>query len=91
MTTLRQFLAASVLVIILAFSVSAGEITTGIVPPQTTPTTPTAQGEITTGIAGDMHTMRAGDISTMNADAEAAGGSVTDAAVALIRSMLSLF
>jgi hypothetical protein len=91
MTTLRQFLAASVLVIILAFSVLAGEITTGIAPPQTTPTTPTAQGEIMTGIAGDIHTMRAGDISTMNADAEAAGGSVTDAAVALIQSVLLLF
>lgn len=38
-----------------------------------------------------MHTMRAGDITTMNTDAAAAGGSVTDAALALIQSALSLF
>jgi hypothetical protein len=38
-----------------------------------------------------MHTMRAGNITTGNADAEAAGGSVTDAALALIESVLSLF
>jgi hypothetical protein len=40
---------------------------------------------------GDIHTTRAGDITTGNTEAEAAGGSVTGAALALIESMLSLF
>lgn len=40
---------------------------------------------------GDMHTMRAGDITTGNADAGAVGGSVTEAALSFIQSVLSLF
>lgn len=82
MTALRQFFAASVLALTLTISVSAGEISTGIASPQPTPTTPIAQGEITTGITGE--------ITTMNADADAVSGSATDAAVALLQSVLSL-
>jgi hypothetical protein len=63
-------------------SANAGDIHTTITPPPGG-TSATTEGEISTGVAGD--------ITTMNADAEAAGGSVTDAAVALIESVLSLF
>jgi len=55
-------------------------MTTCVAYPQPAPTT-----------EGDIHTMRAGEITTMNADTEVAGGSVTDAALALIQSLLSLF
>ena len=37
-----------------------------------------------------MHAGVAGEISTTNADAEAAGGSLTDAALSFIQSVLSL-
>jgi hypothetical protein len=48
MTAIRQFFVASVLALTLTVSISAGEISTGITSPQTTPT---AQG--------DIHTMNA--------------------------------
>jgi hypothetical protein len=83
MTALRHFFAALVLALTLVASISAGEISTGIVQPQTAPTSPSLQG--------DIHTTVDGDITTMNADAGAAGSSVTDAALALVQSVLSLF
>lgn len=76
MKTLRQLFAASVLILTLCLSTFAGDISTMIVPPPPT-------------VTGDIHTGVPSDISTTNADA--AGGSVTDAAVALIESVLSLF
>lgn len=78
MKTLCQFFVASVLILTLCLSTFAGDISTMIVPPPPT-------------VTGDIHTGVAGEITTGNADAEAAGGSVTDAAVALIQSVLSLF
>jgi hypothetical protein len=81
MKTLRYTFTVSVLVLTFTLSTLAGDMHTGA--PQPEPTPVPAQG--------DMHTTVAGDISTMNADAEAAGGSVTAAAVALIQSVLSLF
>jgi hypothetical protein len=80
MTALRQFFAAAVLVLTLAVSISAGEITTGIASPQIPPAT-----------EGDIHATRAGDITTTGANAEDAGVSLADAAVALIQSLMSLF
>lgn len=78
MRTLRKLFAAVVLVTTLTLSAFAGDITTmGPQPPSNTD--------------GDIHTMRAGEITTGGADAEAAGGSVTDAALVLIESVLSLF
>jgi len=78
MKALRQFFVASVLILTLSLSAIAGDITTGAPSPQPTPS---AQG--------DMHTGIAGDISTMNA--QTAGDSVADAALALIQGALSLF
>lgn len=77
MKALRQFFVASVLILTISLSALAGDITTGIAAPQPTPAT----------TEGDMHTMRAGDISTTGADAD----SVTEAALSLIQSVLSLF
>jgi hypothetical protein len=80
MKALRQFFVASVLILTLSLSAFAGDMTTGVASPQPTPAR-----------QGDIHTTRAGDISTMNADADAADDSLTDAALALIESLLSLF
>ena len=77
MRTLRQFFAAVVLVTIFTLPAFAGDITTMIAPPPPP-------------IAGDMHTGVTGDIHTMNDDAVVVDGSVTDAAVALLQSVLSL-
>lgn len=76
MRTLRLLFAASVLTLTLCLPTFAGDISTTIVPPPA-------------NTNGDIHTMVNGVISTPNA--EAAGGSLTDAAVALIQSVLSLF
>jgi hypothetical protein len=83
MKALRQFFGASVLILTLSLSAFAGDMTTGVASPQPTPPSSNAQGDIHTGVTGDIH--------TINVDAEAAGGSVADAAVALIQSVLSLF
>lgn len=77
----RRIAGAAVFTLVLSLSAFAGDIHTGA--PQPEPTPIRAQG--------DMHTTRAGDITTMNADAEAAGDSVTAAALALIESLMSLF
>jgi hypothetical protein len=79
MKTLRYTFTVSVLVLTLSLSTLAGDMHTGA--PQPDPTPITTQGQISTGVTGDIHTT----------NADAVGGSVTDAAVALIRSMLSLF
>jgi hypothetical protein len=81
MKNVQRMIGAAVFTLFLSLSAFAGDIHTGA--PQPEPTPVPAQG--------DMHTTVAGEITTMNADAEAAGGSVTDAAVALIQSVLLLF
>jgi hypothetical protein len=78
MRTLRLLFAVSVLTLTFCLPTFAGDISTTIA-------TPPANTD------GDIHTMRAGDITTMGADTEAAGGSVTGAALSLIQSVLSLF
>ncbi len=78
MRILRQLFAITVLTLTLCLPTLAGDISTmGAPPPANTD--------------GDIHTGVPGDITTGNADAEAAGDSVTDAAVALIQSVLSVF
>ena len=70
-----------VLILMLATPIFAGDMhTMNPLPPPSAPTT----------TDGDIHTGVAGEITTMNADAVAAGGSSTDAAVALLQSVLSL-
>lgn len=78
----RHFFAAFLLVLTFTNSLYAGVISTPIAPPDPAPT-PTTEGATTTSVNGV--------ISTPNAESSAAGGSVTDAAVALIQSVLSLF
>ncbi|HVF66647.1 MAG TPA: hypothetical protein VM914_03235 [Pyrinomonadaceae bacterium] len=81
MKALRQFLVASVLILTLSLSAVAGDMTTGIASPQPTPAT----------TEGDIHTGITGEITTMNSNAEVVGDSVTVAALSLIQSVLSLF
>jgi hypothetical protein len=81
MKTLRYTFTVSVLVLTSTLSALAGDMHTGA--PQVEPTPVTTQGEISTGVAGD--------ITTMNADAGVTGSSVADTALALIQSVLSLF
>jgi hypothetical protein len=76
MRTLRQFFAAVVLVTTLTLPTFAGEITTMGAPPPTN-----TDGDIHTGLTGDIHTM----------GAEVVGDSVAEAALSLIQSVLSLF
>jgi hypothetical protein len=82
MKTLRRFITAFLLILTLAGSLCAGVISTPIAPPNPTPSQ-TAEGASTTSVNGV--------ISTPNAEAVTAGGSLTDAAVALIQGVLSLF
>lgn len=82
MKSSRRYFGVIVLTLMLATPMFAGDIhTMNPSPPPSAPTT----------TEGDMHTGVAGDITTGNADAEAAGDSVTEAALSLIQSVLSLF
>jgi hypothetical protein len=84
MKSSRQHFGVVVLILMLATPICAGDMHT------MNPSTPPSSAPATT--EGDIHTGIAGDITTGNADAEAvAGGSVADAAVALIQSVVSLF
>jgi hypothetical protein len=57
MKSLRQVCAASVLTLMLALSAFAGEITTMVVSPQPPPSQQsTTQGQMDTGIAGEIDT-----------------------------------
>ena len=80
MRTLRYFFAAFLLVTALSFSASAGDIHTGA--PQPPPTPATADGEMTTGLNGDMH--------TGGSDEATAGDAVAAGALALVQGVLSL-
>lgn len=55
MRTLRQFFTASVLTLVLTLGAFAGEMTTGLEPPPPPPSA-SAQGEMTTGAPGNIHT-----------------------------------
>jgi hypothetical protein len=66
--------------LVLAASANAGTIHTTIATPP---------GDTSATTEGDIHTGVAGEITTMNADA--VGSSVTEAALSLIESVLSLF
>lgn len=82
MKSSRRHFGVVVLILMLATPMLAGDIHTMITPPP--PSAP-----VTTD--GDMHTGVAGEITPGNAEAVAAGGSVTDVALALIQGALSLF
>ncbi|MDT7688989.1 MAG: hypothetical protein QOE46_1748 [Acidobacteriota bacterium] len=82
MKTLRRIFAVSALITVLALSTLAGDITTGIVPPQPAPTPAMAEGEITTGLVGE--------ISTPNREEAVAGDSVVAGAMSVVECVLSL-
>ena len=79
MKTLRRLCSTIVLTLMLALSASAGDIHTTVTPPQPAPTPAEAQGEITTGVNGDMHTTEA-------TAEEVLAGAVVD----LVQGVLSL-
>ncbi len=82
MKSSRQHFGVVVLILTLATPIFAGDMhTMNPSPPPSAPTT----------TEGDVHTTVGGEITTMNDDAEAAGSSATDAALALLQSVLSLF
>jgi hypothetical protein len=90
MKTLRRLCATFVLALALALSAFAGEIQTTVVsqppPPESQVTT---TGEISTGVTGEMTTGITGEISTSVAGQIDTG--VTDVALSLLQSVLSLF
>ena len=80
MKTLRRTFAAYVLVFTLALSVSGGDMSTPLAPPQPAQATP--GGEISTPLNGDMH--------TGNSDEATAGDALAGAALSLMQSVLAL-
>ena len=88
MKKLRSFCAASLLVGALSLSVFAGQIEIGYDPtPQPAPTPEQAQGEMSTTVAGTIHTGVAGDMHTTEAAAE---GTLAGGVVDLVETVLSL-
>lgn len=81
MKTLRQLSVASVFLFALTMPAFAGQIETGIAPPP--PRTATTKGQIETGVT-------AGQIETGRGEATATD-SITQAALNLLQSVLSLF
>jgi hypothetical protein len=79
MKSLRRLFGASVLILTFALFTSAGEMSTPLAPPQPAPTPAQAQGEITTGVAGD--------ISTTEATADVV---LAEAVVDLVQGVLAL-
>jgi hypothetical protein len=84
MKTLRQLCIALAFTLALTLPAFAGEITTGVAPPQPSQPaqTATANGEITTGITGQEET---GSCEATAID------SATEIALNLLQSVLSLF
>ncbi len=80
MRSLRQLFTSLVLVLMLSLIAFAGEITTGVAPPKPEPTPAEASGEITTGLAGDMHTP----------SSEGVSAGVAEAVLSLVQGVLSL-
>lgn len=87
MKTLRRIFAAYVLILTLAFSVLAGDMSTPLAPPQPAPTPAQVQGEMTTGLNGDIHTGAPGDMHTTDATAETM---LAEAVVGLVQGVLAL-
>lgn len=87
MRTLRHFFTATVLTFVLVLTASAGEMTTGIAPPQPAPTPAQVQGEMSTTVNGEIHTGAPGDIHTTEATAE---GVLAEAVVDLVQGVLAL-
>jgi hypothetical protein len=87
---MRKALRISVLIMALAFSVSAGEIQNGVV--STPPPPPAMAGEIQNGVAsaGDMQN---GVASTSQPDTptQAIESTATEAFLSLLQSILTLF
>lgn len=90
MRTLRQFFLAYLFILTLTLTAVAGEMTTGITPPQSDTSHATTSGEMSTPLNGNMHTGVNGVISTPDSEESAAGGSVVADVLALVRSVLSL-
>jgi hypothetical protein len=84
MKTLRQFCVAFVLTLTLALPAFAGTIHTTVAPPDPPPASTSSTAP------GDIHTIGAGDISTTISE-EATTASVTETALNLLQSVLSLF
>ncbi len=84
MRTLRPLFLASVLILAFTSIASAGEMTTGIAPPDAS-----AQGDMSSPANGDIHTGVAGDIHTTNSEAADAGDSVAADVVGLVVDVLS--
>ena len=82
MRTFRRLLTVSVFVSALTLFTFAGEITTGVAPPQPAPTPAAAEGEMSTPLNGDMH--------TTNSDEATAGDAVVAGALSLLQGVLSL-
>ena len=82
MKTFRRIFAAYVLVFTLTLSVFGGDMSTPLVPPQPAPTPASAEGEMTTGVNGDIHTTYSEEATA--SDAVVAG------ALSLLQSVLSL-
>lgn len=83
MRTIRRLFGASALILTFALFALAGEMSTPLVPPQPAPTPATAEGEMTTGLVGDIH--------TTNSEEAAGGESVAvAAALSVVECVLSL-
>jgi hypothetical protein len=81
MRTLRQLFGASILILTLALSALAGEMSTPLTSPQSAPTSSSTEGQV----------VLAGEITTMNSPENTAGDSVTEAALSVLQGVLSLF
>ena len=80
MKTLRQFSLALMLGLAFTSSAIAGDITTGVTsPPPPAPSSVAADGDITTGLNGEISTTAQ------------ASDSVVDIALSLVQSVLALF
>jgi hypothetical protein len=86
MKNYRKTVAVLVLVLLLATPAFAGEMQTGVIEP---PPPPTANGEIQMGATdGEMHT---GSVMHTGVTASSSTDIVTETALSLLHSMLSLF
>jgi hypothetical protein len=82
MKTLSRFWAASVLALTLTLPAFAGDMHTTYVPPAPPPTSAITQGDNSTSTDGEMSTTQSGEAD--------ASDSLTEAALNLLQSVLSL-
>jgi len=84
MKNLRQPCVAFVLIFVLTLPAFAGQMDTPFAPPPPpAPASATTEGEISTTVAGDINTTKSGEAT--------AAGSMTEMALNLLQSVLSLF